>query len=89
MLESGQYQVSNNIPSGHLEDNSITKWSLLNGHRYIEFYSDSRVRGVRMVSGGNILRFYQQFSNYLRRLFSIYFQFWFTVNVLIVYSVEM
>ena len=68
---------------------SVGIWSLLNGHRYIEFYSDSRVRDVGMVGGGNILRFYQQFSNYLRRLFSISFQFWFTVNVLIVYSVEM
>ena len=47
--------MSNNIPSGHLEDNSITKWSLLNGHRYIEFYRDRRVAGVRMGPEGNIL----------------------------------
>ena len=48
--------MSNNIPSGHLEDNSITKWSLLNGHRYIELYRrDRRVAGVRMGAEGNIL----------------------------------
>ena len=49
--------MSNNIPSGHLEDNSITKWSLLNGLRHIEFYWNRREWGVtvRMGAKGNIL----------------------------------
>ena len=49
--------MSNNIPSGHLEDNSITKWSLLNGHRHRVLLEQKSKWGVtvRMGAKGNIL----------------------------------